>query len=571
VGSIISPDEIRTEEPTPSANGPDRAFFAQSGELLDITQGLCPSGSAGHLWKADMSFIRRLVGLLVLVTLLWQTDSSVAFAADGKKSTVTNVDSIRRFMEKGQSLFLGGQHLRAAEVFDAGFELHPYSAFLFNAGVALEKAGKLEEAIEHFKKYLEVDPKAPDKADVEKRIERVTLAIEEQKRAPKAAAPAPVIEEATKSLVIIETEPSLAPVRVFRRMIGDAPYDPERSNAEWVRVLDGPSPMNASLDVGSYHVVVDEFDDNNRGDADFEVLAGHVLQVKVNLSQGQFMAHLRITSNVEHARVYLDDPKLAKAPWGKTPFGDFLPAGDHVLAVAATGYETVKRRLTLARAEQQELRIELQRKPVGNLRVSSNVGDTAVVVDGKPVGRIIDGKPPLEISDLPAGKHTLRLTARGRKPLDAEVEIPKGQALPVAAHLVVVPPRGAAWTQAILSGVVLGGGIYLGLESNRLYDEMARDRRDGSLANDDSRKLRGKVFAIGADVAFLGSAVLGGLATYNFLSDPLPPSRLVVGRPVELDTPNRPLRPASTPTKSATSTSPATLNASTCLRTESSL
>ncbi|MGC4067796.1 MAG: hypothetical protein QM784_24730 [Polyangiaceae bacterium] len=99
---------------------------------------------------------------------------------------------------------------------------------------------------------------------------------------------------------------------------------------------------------------------------------------------------------------------------------------------------------------------------------------------------------------------------------------------------------------------------------------MARDRRDGSLANDDSRKLRGKLFAIGADVAFLGSAVLGGLATYNFISDPLPPSRLVVGRPVEFDTPNRPLRPGSASSKSAASTTLAPHNA-TCLRTELAL
>ncbi|MGC4067795.1 MAG: PEGA domain-containing protein [Polyangiaceae bacterium] len=459
MGSIISREQIRRYDPIPSANGPAKALIVRSSNALEFTQDLCPSGSAGHLWMADMSSIRRLVGLLVLFTLLWQTDSAVAYAADGKKSTVTNVDSIRRFMEKGQALFLGGQHLRAAEVFDAGFDLHPYSAFLFNAGVALEKAGKLDEAVEHFKKYLEVDPKAPDKAEVEKRIERVLQAIEEQKRAPKAAPPTPAVEEATKSLVIIETEPSLAPLRVFRRMIGNATFNPEGSNPEWVRVVDGISPMNASLDVGSYHVVVDEFDDNNRGDADFEVLAGHVLQVQVNLSQGQFMAHLRISSNVERARVYLDDPKLAKAPWGKTPFGDFLPAGDHVLVVAATGYETVTRKLSLARAEQQELRIELKRKSVGSLRISSNVDDTAVAVDGKLVGRIADGKPPLEITDLAAGKHSLRLTARGRKPLEAEVEVPKGQALPVAAHLVVVPPRGAAWTQAILSGVVLGGGI----------------------------------------------------------------------------------------------------------------
>jgi tetratricopeptide (TPR) repeat protein len=495
-----------------------------------------------------MSRIRRVVCLLLIATSIGLGSATVA-RAEPKKALVTNVDSIRRFMEKGQTLYLGGQHLRAAEVFDAGYDLHPYSAFLFNAGVALEKGGKLTEAVEHFHKYLEVDPKAPDATEVAKRIERVERLIEEQKQAaatkqPAKEAPQPGgdTDAATKSLVIIETEPPGAPLRIFRRTSGETAFDPATGNPDWSQVLDGQSPMNASLDVGSYHVVVDQFEDNNPGNTAFEVLSGHVLQVKVNLSQGQFMAHLRIVTNVAQAKVYLDDPKREKEPWGKTPLSDFLPAGDHVLLVAATGYEPVKRKVSLARAEQQEIRIDLGRLEVGALRIGSNVNGTQITLDGKPVGEYLDSKPPLEISDLTAGKHFLRLTAKGRKTLETEVEIPKGQALPVTAHLVVLPPRGAAWTQAIISGVLLGGGIYLGLESNRLYDDLKTDRKHHTLANDDPRALRGMIYAIGADVTFLGAAVFGGLSTYNFLSDPLPPSRLVIGRAVEFDTANKPLK-----------------------------
>jgi hypothetical protein len=502
-----------------------------------------------------MSRIRPIVVLLFLATSIWLSGTSESQAKPKAAPVVTNVDSIRHFMEKGQSLFLGGQPLRAAEIFDAGYELHPYSAFLFNAGVALEKGGKLTEAVEHFRKYLEVDPKAPDSADVKKRIERVEQLVEEQRQAARENKPpqeTPKAENetdmATKSLVVIETEPAGAPLRIFRRMTGDTLFDPRGSNPDWSEIVEGKSPTNASLDVGQYHVVVDRFEDNNPGDTSFEVLAGHVLQVKVNLSQGQFMAHLRLTSNVEHAKVYLDDPKREKEPWGKTPLSDFLPAGDHVLVVAATGYAPVKRKVSFARAEQQELRVELERLDVGSLRVSSNVDGTQITLDGKPAGEYVSDKPPIEITNLSAGAHFIRLTARGRKTLETEISIPKGQALPVTAHLVVTPPRGAAWTQAIVGGVLLGGGLYLGLESNRLYDELKRDRNHGTLANDDSRVLRGKLFSIGADVAFLGGAIFGGLSTYNFLSDPLPPSRLVLGRAVEFDTPNAPTKVSRPPT-----------------------
>jgi len=91
------------------------------------------------------------------------------------------------------------------------------------------------------------------------------------------------------------------------------------------------------------------------------------------------------------------------------------------------------------------------------------------------------------------------------------------------------------------------GGIYLGLESNRLYDELKADRNASILVRDDSRGTRGKVYSIGADIAFLGSGVLGGLATYNFLKDPLPPSRLDIGKVREFDNKSKVPAPGGAP------------------------
>ncbi|RXM22058.1 hypothetical protein EO238_25815, partial [Citrobacter sp. AAK_AS5] len=51
-------------------------------------------------------------------------DPGLCFAQRTSRSP-GSVDSIRRFMEKGQALFASGQYVKAAEVFDAGFEMHP--------------------------------------------------------------------------------------------------------------------------------------------------------------------------------------------------------------------------------------------------------------------------------------------------------------------------------------------------------------------------------------------------------------------------------------------------------------
>jgi hypothetical protein len=98
-------------------------------------------------------------------------------------------------------------------------------------------------------------------------------------------------------------------------------------------------------------------------------------------------------------------------------------------------------------------------------------------------------------------------------------------------------PRGAAWTQAAIGVAFLGTAIYLGSESNRLYDDLKADRKKGVLDQEDSRITRGRWFAVGADAGFAIGGVLGALATYNFIKDPLPESSIQTRRPIEFDDP----------------------------------
>lgn len=458
-----------------------------------------------------------------------------------------SVESIRHFMEKGQGLFAGGNYVHAAEVFEAGFDLYPYSAFLFNAGVALEKADRQEEALKRFKRYIQVDPGAPDKAEVESRITRLQTDIEAKKHASatpgSSPAPRPVGAPAgsmqTKSLVVLETDPPVAPVRLYRQVSGKDAYRPNRPNPGWGEVIQTHSPANLSLDTGRYYAYVEKFDDYNESGTEFDVQPGRVVQVMVSLSQGEFMAYLRVTSNVPEAKVYVDDPNHRAQAWGKAPHGELVTAGKHTLVVEATGYQPRERKVELERGKQYDLRVDLERVNFGTLRIDSNAPSIAVEVDGRSVGTWTAGALPLDVPNLSAGAHRLRVTSDDRKDVETEIMIPRGQVLPLNALMVVTPPRGAAWTQAIVASVLLGGGIYAGLESNRIYDDLSADRRRGVLEGDDKRITYGQIYAVGADVAFLGSAVLAGLATYNFLDDPLPPSRVAAEPALEFDAPRQ--------------------------------
>ncbi len=455
----------------------------------------------------------------------------------------TSVESIRRYMEKGQALFLAGESLKAAELFEAGYEFHPYSAFLFNAGVAREKAARLEEALANYRKYLEVDAKAPDRAEVERRIAALEQKLLEQKHAAESPSskPAPITppreELATKSLLLVETEPVGAPLHVYRRTTGELPFSPGQANPDWVEVAAGEAPANLTLDVGKYYVLVDKWKDFNGSGADVEVSSGHVHQVKISLSQGEFAGLLSVATNVARARVYLDDPKRKLEPWARGPHSGLVASGDHELLVEALGYAPVRRKVHLDAGAKAELKLELERVNYGSLWFDSNSPELTVWLDGREVGHLAGGSPPLLLEKVPAGPHRLRCETDGRKPVESELLVPRGQVLPVYSHMVPTPPRGAAWTQAAIATVLLGGGIYVGLESNRLHDELAADRSAGVLESGDSRKTRGKVYAIAADISFVGAAVLGGLATYSFLRDPLPPSRIVTEAPREFDAP----------------------------------
>jgi hypothetical protein len=493
-------------------------------------------------------WLGAVFSILVGLALTIPTTASAA----PKAREITSVDSIRRFMEKGQALFVAGQYAKSAEVFEAGYELHPYSAFLFNAGVAYEKADRLADALSRFKKYAEVDPNAPDRADVQKRIARIEEAIAEQNQAEKSGKKAKpqvvsIEESATKSLVVVETEPPGAQVHFYRQVTADAPFQQAGDNPGYQLILSTAAPANASLDVGKYHIVVDKMGDFNASDSDLEVVSGHVHQLKLNLSQGAFMAYLRVTATPKQALVFLDDPKEEKTPWGTVPHGELVQTGQHEVLITAPGYVPVTRSVTFVEGQKENIAVDLVRVDFGTLRIDSNAPQIQVTVDGRPIGTWSAGKPPLDVEGLKAGPHQVSVTSLKRKPLLGTVVVPRGQVQLVRAHMVVTPPRGAAWTQAIISGVLLGGGIYLGLESNRLYDELKADRNASILVRDDSRGTRGKVYSIGADIAFLGSGVLGGLATYNFLKDPLPPSRLDIGKVREFDNKSKVPAPGGAP------------------------
>ncbi len=494
------------------------------------------------------SALRRSLRIAKIATLVWGLSGGQCFAQAAEGSAAgEKVELIREQMERGQGLFAAGKYAEAAEVFEEGFRKHPYSAFLFNAGVCHEKAGQLDRAVRAFELYLAADPRAPDADSVRERLTaleaaRLAQASHAAEPQPPEGAPAPepvavaaVPNQEMKALVVVETTPPGAPLQVYRRRDEAVPaFVQGQPNEGWPLVASRTAPVELTLEPGRYHLVVEKFGDFNQSEADIDVSAGHVHHFQANLSQGAFMGFLRVSANVPGAYVFLDDPKMARPPWGQAPYAELVSPGPHEIVVQAPGYQPLRQQVELAAGDQKEITVELVRLGYGIVRIDSNVGEVKLAVDGRPVGFWKQGTAAFQM-ELPAGHHELVASAEGHKDLRSVFDVPRGQVLPMRVQMVPKYPRGTAWTQAIIGATVLGASTYFGIESNRLYGELEDERRAGNLDSNDPRATRGFWYAIGADAGFVLGGVFGGLATYNFIKDPYPDSSLRKGARQEFE------------------------------------
>lgn len=500
------------------------------------------------------SFARLTLAVLSFGLGLYTLAEGPSTATAQTRNASQKLESIRQLMEKGQGQYLAGNYQGAADVFEGGFKQYPYSAFLFNAGVCYQKLGDTDRALIKFRDYVKIDPTAPD---VDKVNQRITL-LEAAKGLPApvtdagvagsggtGGAPAtpmpPQVDDdsAMRSLVVVETDPPDAPLRFYSRTdVNAAAFKLGSQNPGWKEIANARSPSNLTLAVGKYHVVVEKFRDFNESHADIDVSPGHVYQFKANLSQGEFMAFLRVSANVKGAYVWLDDKKKERPFWGTTPHGELVSAGPHEVLVEAPGFEPLLAPVMVNHGEQKEMEVAMVRVNYGFLRIDSNAPEVKVRIDEQPKGVWKAGTEALDVQ-APSGQHKLTVVSDGRKTFEAMINVPRGQVLPVHVKMIPKYPRGAAWTQAVIGAALIGTAAYFGNESNKLHDQLEEDRAQGRLEESDSRATKGRWYAIGADGGFAIGGVLGILATYNFIKDPLPESSIKTDKVVEFEDPRK--------------------------------
>src|SRR5215471_18685451 len=120
-----------------------------------------------------MSGTKRLLIAALLVTV------------SGSVSAEQN-DAKTRYLS-GQSHYNLNEFTEALQDFKEAYRLRPDPAFLFNIAQCERQLGDLEEAIKFYRSYLRNKPDAPNKREVEKKIDEMKGLIEAKKKATTGA------------------------------------------------------------------------------------------------------------------------------------------------------------------------------------------------------------------------------------------------------------------------------------------------------------------------------------------------------------------------------------------------
>lgn len=127
--------------------------------------------------------IIRLFAILALVLA-----AATAHAED------LSMKAAKRHFDRGEKLFALGKFDEALDEYQKAFDAKPMPDFLFNIGQCYRNLGDYQQAIFSFKKYLKLEPDAPDKEEVEKLIDDLEEKQERgdgQKFVPKQQPPPP--------------------------------------------------------------------------------------------------------------------------------------------------------------------------------------------------------------------------------------------------------------------------------------------------------------------------------------------------------------------------------------------
>ncbi|MBK6685124.1 MAG: PEGA domain-containing protein [Deltaproteobacteria bacterium] len=225
-------------------------------------------------------------------------------------------------IQAGRAAYSKSDYEGAIEEFKAAFDLKATPSALYNIAKSYEKMGRYEEAIDNYQQYLDLDPKASDRADVEETIKRLKKSIKER------------FQELS-----VSSDPPGADVYLDDRNTGLQGQTNYRGKVT-------PGPHTLYIDLNGYEPVK----------RDFIMPDDKPLALDFKMKKLENVGSLDIVVNVEGARIFVDGAIIGLSPYKQKKV---VEAGKHQVQVEASGYNRWTGEVNVARDQVAVVNVEL--------------------------------------------------------------------------------------------------------------------------------------------------------------------------------------------------------------------
>jgi hypothetical protein len=174
-----------------------------------------------------------------------------------------------------------------------------------------------------------------------------------------------------------------------------------------------------------------------------------------------FYVTVKLTGVPEGATVMVDGAQQGRAPLHEPLLVDL---GSRILRVEQPGFEPFEQRLEVAGGGGLEVAVTLKRSAApataARLSVTTSGARDVIAVDGKVVGtQRWEGQ-------VPAGEHSVRVTAVGKKPYESHVQLVGGGSRSLQIALEAEGSSSAVWYwvaggAVVVAGAAVGGYLLL--------------------------------------------------------------------------------------------------------------
>jgi len=321
--------------------------------------------------------------LLACLIVLWPALSAIAQGT----SRVDLAEEADLQFKLGVEAYRAGQWSSALEHLLASNRLVPNHNVAFNIARCYEQLGQVTEAFRHYGDFVDREPSASARASGLEALDRLR---------PRVA------------LLRVETEPAGALVFVDREDLGAR----------------GATPQRLAVRPGEHRVIVQLEGYESPEPTIFTATQGAETVVRVRLNR--IVGRVTVTGSPAGAEIRADGQSTVI---GTVPAELDLAPGPRVLELSASGRRTERLGVTVEPRGTQVLRADLA-VLTGALVVDADESGALIEVDGAPAGFT-----PTVIDPVPVGPHRVRVSLRGFRPWETDLDLTANARLSVTAEL----------------------------------------------------------------------------------------------------------------------------------------